>query len=232
METAALGLAEARRGRLLDELLVPPLGRAVALAERHDVPGRVAEELDLDVAGRQRSRAPGRPTRRRRRSAASRDPARSAPTRSSAAIDAAHPPPPAAGRGLDQEREAHIAGRGQRPPPRCSGLSTRAGSRVPGTIGHVRFACDPPRRELVAERRDGRGRRADEGEAGVLHRLGERLSLRQEAVAGVDGLGAQVEGGGHERIDPQVALRGRRRPEPHGVVGGPDVGRRRHPRRE
>ena len=40
------------RGRLLDELLVPPLERAVALAERDHAPGVVAEQLDLDVPRR------------------------------------------------------------------------------------------------------------------------------------------------------------------------------------
>src|SRR5262249_35005528 len=39
-----------RRGRLLDQLLVPPLDRALALTEGEDVPVRVAQHLDLDVA--------------------------------------------------------------------------------------------------------------------------------------------------------------------------------------
>ena len=40
---------DARPGRLLDELLVPPLDRAVALAEVDDVAVRVGEDLHLDV---------------------------------------------------------------------------------------------------------------------------------------------------------------------------------------
>src|SRR5690606_11037322 len=39
-----------RAGRLLDELLVAALDRAVALAEVDDVAVRVAEDLELDVA--------------------------------------------------------------------------------------------------------------------------------------------------------------------------------------
>src|SRR6185369_13936562 len=39
-----------RRGRFLDDLLVAPLQRAVALAEMDDVAVRVGEDLDLDVA--------------------------------------------------------------------------------------------------------------------------------------------------------------------------------------
>ena len=38
-------------GRLLDDLLMPPLDRALALEEVDDVPWRVGEDLDLDVAG-------------------------------------------------------------------------------------------------------------------------------------------------------------------------------------
>ena len=45
-------LVERRRGRLLDQLLVAPLDRAFALAEREDAAVGVAEHLDLDVPGR------------------------------------------------------------------------------------------------------------------------------------------------------------------------------------
>src|SRR4029079_12435999 len=48
---AGLG-RERRRRRLLHELLMPALDRAFALAEREDVPVPVAQDLDLDVAGR------------------------------------------------------------------------------------------------------------------------------------------------------------------------------------
>ena len=43
-------VADRGRRRLLDELLVPALDRAVALAEEEDVPVRVGEDLRLDVA--------------------------------------------------------------------------------------------------------------------------------------------------------------------------------------
>src|SRR5439155_16050947 len=38
-------------GRDLDDLLMPPLNRAVALPQVHDVPVRVPEDLRLDVLG-------------------------------------------------------------------------------------------------------------------------------------------------------------------------------------
>ena len=43
---------ERRRRRLLDQLLVPSLDRALALTEREHVALAVAQDLDLDVAGR------------------------------------------------------------------------------------------------------------------------------------------------------------------------------------
>ena len=46
--------SSAGRRRLLDQLLVAPLHRAVALAQVHDPAVRVAHDLDLDVPGRAR----------------------------------------------------------------------------------------------------------------------------------------------------------------------------------
>jgi hypothetical protein len=46
------GRVDDRRGRLLDDLLVAALDGALALAEVHEVAVAVAEDLDLDVAGR------------------------------------------------------------------------------------------------------------------------------------------------------------------------------------
>ncbi len=43
-------IIEARRGRFFDDLLVPSLDRALALAEVHHSAVGVAEDLDLDVA--------------------------------------------------------------------------------------------------------------------------------------------------------------------------------------
>src|SRR4029079_7018939 len=42
-------LVDGRRGRLLDELLVAPLDRAVALAEVDRGPAAIGEHLDLDM---------------------------------------------------------------------------------------------------------------------------------------------------------------------------------------
>ena len=45
----ALLRVERRRRRLFEDLLMPPLNRAVAFPERGDVTMRVGEQLDLDV---------------------------------------------------------------------------------------------------------------------------------------------------------------------------------------
>ena len=48
-ERLALSIFERRRGRLLEDLLVPALRRAVALAEREDLAVRVGKDLHLDM---------------------------------------------------------------------------------------------------------------------------------------------------------------------------------------
>ena len=84
-------------GRLLDHLLVAPLGRAVALAEREDAALPVAEDLHLDVARALDEASRGR--RRRRRSSAA--PAAAPASKASASAAASRqtrmpmPPPPA-----------------------------------------------------------------------------------------------------------------------------------------
>ena len=67
--------------------------------------------------------------------------------------------------------------------------------------------------------------RADEDDARVLERLGERRVLGEEAVAGVDGLGAGLLEDLEDLLDVQVGLGGRRRAEQVGLVGALDVQR-------
>ena len=57
------------------------------------------------------------------------------------------------------------------------------------------------------------GGRADQLEPGGLDGAGERGALGQEAVAGVDGVGAGGLRGGDHLVDVEVA------PDPDGVVG-------------
>ena len=146
VQLAPLVVGQARRRRLLDELLVPPLEGAVALPDRDDRAARVAEELDLDVARRsdlalevdravaERGRAP-RPSPQR------------GPPAGRPHGDAAHAPASPAGRRLDEQREADRLGLRDDRRAASSGRSTGAGSNVPGTTGHAR-----PRRPSGAPR--------------------------------------------------------------------------------
>ncbi len=99
-----------RGGRLLDQLLVPPLHGALTLAEVHDAPMVVGEHLELDVARGLEillevdvTHAEGRLGLALRRSERRRQIARAA--------DDAHAAPAAAGRRLDDDGIARGPGR-------------------------------------------------------------------------------------------------------------------------
>ena len=159
------------RGRLLEHLLVAALHRAVALPERQHGPVGVGEELDLDVArtldvalAEDRAVAEGR----------LRLP-RSGLERLLELVRLAHDPHPAAaasGRRLDEEREADLR--------RLAG----------GHDGHPRLQGDPLRRELVAALAKRLRGRADPGQPGRVHCGREVGVLGEEAVAGMDRVGA------------------------------------------
>ena len=85
---------------------------------------------------------------------------------------------------LDRNREPVLLGEGDD----LIGTVHRVGCswhlRGTGLLGDVAS------RHLVAERPDRRGRRPDPGEPGVDHGLGEVGILGEEAVPGMDGIGA------------------------------------------
>ena len=124
----------------------------------------------------------------------------------------------AAARGwLDQEREPRFVKRGDElliGQPRSPGpRDNRDASGRDGGLGG----------DLVAHRLDRLRRRPDERQARGRAGAGEPGVLGQEPVAGVDGLRAGCLRGGDDRLDGQVALRGRRRADPHRLVGRADV---------
>jgi hypothetical protein len=139
------------------------------------------------------------------------------------ALHQAHALAAAAGRGLDHHREADLVGRSQR--GRSVGEALAVGAVVARHHRRAGGAHRLPRLGLVAHLEDGLGRRADEGDARRRAGLGEVFVLRQEAVAGVDGVGAALGAGGEDLVDAQVALARRRRPDGHRVVGGEHVSR-------
>src|SRR5699024_11280725 len=78
--------------------------------------------------------------------------------------------------------------------------------------------------DLVAHGPDGVRARAEEDDAGGFAGRGELRVLRQESVAGVDGLRSGRPGGGDDLVDAQLRFGGGGRAQVHGGVGGIDVG--------
>ncbi|CAM5226496.1 hypothetical protein SNARM312S_02144 [Streptomyces narbonensis] len=207
---ADLGGEEDAR-RLLDDLLVAALERALALAEVHHVPVGVGEDLDLDVPGpvdpplhEQRVVAEGRA----RLTAGRRDlllQDRQVP-------DEPHALAAAAGGRLEQDGSAQLAGR-----------LDQFGIGGAGDDGHARRLHGLLRPDLVAHQGDRLGARADEDQTGVGAGPREGGVLREEAVARVHGLCPGAGGGVEERRNRQVGLGGRRRTDPYRRVRLADV---------
>ena len=170
-----------------------------------------------------RSPARGRPTRHRMPTRPRADPPASAAGSSAARRDPAHAPAATAGRRLDQQREADPLGLGDDRgdlvgPVDRRRLERSRDRRDPDRSRAVRRAWSLSPSASIDVRR-----RPDEDEPGLLDRPGEGRPLGQEAVAGMDGLGTRGQGRLDDRVDPQVALGGRRRTDPDGHVGQADV---------
>ena len=189
-------------------------------------PGRVAEELDLDVARRDdlALEVDGAVAEGGRGLARAGDERRGQLVRGD---DTAHAAAAAAGRGLDQEREAD-----GRPPRRAiaaswSGPVDWAGSSVPGTCGTSTPRGQAPGGQLVAERRDrrpttGRRRRARRPPPPGRTRRARTGSRTRDGRPR-----PRIRGRGcDDCVDAQVALGRRRRAEPDGRVRDADVRRR------
>ncbi len=187
------------RGRLLDDLLVPPLDRALPLAERPHGAVRVREDLHLDVASclDVRLAEDGRVAERGRRLA----PRRLHGTGEVSEVPHdPHATATTAGRRLDQQRQ--VVRRDRR---RVEFREYR----------HAGVRHQLLRGDLGSHRFDRLGRRPDPGEAGVDHGTRERGVLRQEPVPGVDGVGAGRLGGVQQQVGAQVRVAGRVAGKPH-----------------
>jgi len=205
---------EQRRRRLLDDLLVAPLQRALALAEVHGVAVGVGQHLDLDVP-----RAGDQPLDEQR-VIAERAP-RLAASGGDGSLEVlgpvhlVHALAAAARAGLEQHRVADLSdGRDQ------------LGVGEPGAVGagddrHAGLGDGLLGADLVAHGLDGRGGRTDERDPRGGARCGERGVLGEEAVSGVDRLGAGGAGSVEHVVDREVAA------DADGDVGGDDVRRAR-----
>ena len=222
----AHGLVHERRRRFLDELLVAPLDRALALAEVDDGAVGIGEDLDLDVAwlgevaldvdGAVAEGGDGlRPRQAQRRAELAFLP---------------HEPHPLAApthRGLDHHGVAHLAsqagGFGLVRDRACRARHDR----------HLQPGRDAAGRGLVRHGPHRRRRRADERQTGRHARLGELRVLAEEPVPGMDGVGAGGLRDVDDTVDREVARRGLRRTDRvrlvgHAHVEGLAVGVREH----
>ena len=177
-------LARNGRGRrFLDQLLVAALRRAVAFAEMDGLAPAVGENLDFDMA-RRFDRALEQHRRRRRTRPAPRTWRRAEGGRSAASLGReAHAAPAAAGERLDHHGKADLARRGCE--RRLALVAVVAGNAGNAGRAHQRLGA-----RLVAHGADRGGRRADEDEPGRLAGRGEGGVLGEEAVAGMDRVGA------------------------------------------
>ena len=208
---AQLG-ADGGRRRLLDQLLMAPLDRAVALAEMDDVAVRVREHLHLDVArilevlldvdrrvGEVRQPFALRRLERLRRLVGG--------------VDDLHALPAAARGRLDQQRVADLLAERDH----LGGGADRIGRA--GDDRHARGLHRLPRAGLRAHQLDRGRRRPDPDEARSLDRARERGVLGEEAVPGMDRPGARSLGRGEQLLDDEIALGRRVAAEREGLVG-------------
>ena len=216
-------VVEQRRRRLLDQLLMPPLHRAVALAEEEHVAVSVGHDLGLDVVGPvdvalEEDLGPSEVGLRL---------ARRSLQGLLQVVGVAHDMHALAASAegsLHQEREADPGGLLLR-------LREVDGSAGPRHDRHAGRIGDAPRRGLVAHRLDRRRRWADERQPRVLDRLGERRPFRQESVPRVHERRLRLRGDLHDPVDRQVG-RGRRAPVRSGTTRPPSPrGERPGPRR-
>ena len=188
------------------------LDRAVALAEVDDVPVRVGEHLHLDVArileipldvhrGVGEVRLPlalGGLERLHGLAGRPHD---------------LHALAAAAGRRLDDQRIADLLADGDDLVRRADGVGRARDDRDACRLHRL------ARPRLRAHQLDRRRRRADPDEAGLLDGARERGVLGEEAVAGMDRLGARAGRRLEQLLDDQVGLRGGVAAEGERLVG-------------
>ena len=104
-------------------------------------------------------------------------------------------------------------------------FDVRTGPSLPGRIGTPAFFAVSRATALLPISRIDFGRRADERQPALAGDLGEMRVLGEEAVAGMDGVGAGDLRGGDDRGDVEVALARRGRTDADVVVGVADVQR-------
>ena len=210
---------ERGRGAFLPHFLMPPLQRAVALAEMDGVALAVAEHLDFDVA---------RPFQifldidRVVAEGGAGFGARCSQRRAGLVLAShhVHAAAAAAGGGLDDHRIAdlarHLVGLRVGGEPAVGAGHDRNAELLGGALG----------RDLVAHQADMFGARPDEMQIVLAEDFGKARIFRQEAVARMHGVGAGDFAGREQRRDVEIAVLGRRRADADALVGEPHMHRR------
>ena len=192
-------LVEIGRRRALDDLLVAPLDRAVALEEVHQVAVPVADDLDLDVA---------RPAHQLLQEdlvvaeggLGLAPPGGDLLVQLALAFDLPHAAPAAAPARLQHERIADLRG----DPP---GLRRIVRQGAAGRDhGDARFLGERTGGDLAAQAAHDVGGRPDEGEARRRAGVGQLRLLREEAVARMDRVGAGVARDADHLCDVEIGL--------------------------
>ncbi len=129
----------------------------------------------------------------------------------------AHAAAAAAVAGLDDDRVAEVGG------DLLGLLLGLDGAVAAGQRADTRLLHRPAGARLLAHQADHRRARADELDVAGLAHLGEVGALGEEAVAGVDGIGAGDLGGADDGGHVQVALAAARRTDADVLVGEADV---------
>ncbi len=217
-ERLALPAREDTGGRLLDELLVAALNRAVAFAQEDTLAVRVEEDLRFDVAGAVQVFLDvdlGGPEVG----------VGLALSRLIGSVEVARfpghlePPSSATVGRLDGHRVAVFVGQAA---GLALGLERLEGSGHPG---HTGLFSGPSRTDLVSHDGNRVRGRAHPHESLIDDPLGEVGVLGEEAVAGMDGGGAGLPSHFQQAIDVEVGLGRRRRPDVPRLVGQLDVQR-------
>ena len=210
----AQGVGQGRRGDL-DQLLVAPLDRAVAVAGRHHGPA-VGDDLDLDVAGvlDQPLGVDGSVPERGQGLAGT---GRQRELDLGLGADQPHAAPAAARHGLEHHRTVLLEegpGAGQVDWPR------------PGQHRHLGLGGHGAGLRLVPKGFQRVRRGTDEGDLRRRAGPGEGGVLGQEAVAGMDRVAPGRPRRRDHAVDVEIGFRPRA-VQRHGLVGGRDMGRRR-----
>ena len=130
-----------------------------------------------------------------------------------ALVHQAHATPTATGAGFDHQREADAFGF------LLQGGVVLGTALVAGDAGHAGVEHGEFGQAFAAHQFDRLDTGADEGERGLLAGAGEVGVFREEAVAGVNGIGAGQLGGGEDGLCVQVGLVYGRRADVYGFVG-------------